>query len=120
MSSKSPRYAMFVHLRALPSWLALPRARRRTLAGRHLGGALARHPAVAVRHFDAEAFSADCSDVMLAESGDPLAYYHFMEDLRDSPLLAVPYFEVVRIVPAIEDGYLGYEAVRGRAAGKGG
>lgn len=33
----------------------------------------------------------------------------FVVLLRDSPMITVPYFEVVQIIPAIEDGYIAFE-----------
>ena len=43
------------------------------------------------------------------ETGDPKNYYFFMERLRDLLLISAPYFKVVQIVPAIEDGYVAFE-----------
>ena len=37
-------------------------------------------------------------------------YYDFIETLRDSPMFALPYFRVVKIVPASEDGDRDFEA----------
>ena len=106
----TPRYAFFIHLRALPAWLRLPRDQRRALGEAHLHALLPRYAgALRLRHFDAEAFCAPCSDVMLVETDDPLKHYDFMERLRDSPLLTEPYFEVLQIIPAIEDGYVDFE-----------
>lgn len=102
-------YTVFILLRATPAWLRLTRDQRRALSEQHLGGALAASPGIQVRHFDAEAFSAFCSDVMTVETDDPGAHYFFMERLRDTPLLNEPYFEVVQVIPAIEDGYRQFE-----------
>lgn len=80
------RYAFFIHLRALPEWLRLPREQRRELGEAHLHALLPRYQgALRLRHFDAEAFAAPCSDLMLVETDDPLKHYDFMERLRDSP-----------------------------------
>lgn len=104
------RYAFFIQLRALPDWLRLPRAQRRQLGETHLHALLPRYAGrLRLRHFDAEAFSAPCSDLMLVETDDPLLHYDFMERLRDSPLITVPYFEVLQILPAIEEGYVEFE-----------
>ena len=104
------KYVFFLMLRATPAWLALSRLQRRDIADQHLRPLLAASgDKLTMRYFDAEAFTADCSDVMMTETADPKLHYYFMEGLRDSPLITVPYFEVVRIVPAIEDGYEGYE-----------
>lgn len=103
-------YVFFIHLRATPAWLALSRQQRRALANQHLEPIL--HAAagqLTMRYFDAEAFTAQCSDVMMIQTQDPKHHYFFMEHLRDSPLIALPYFEVVSIIPTIEDGYQTFE-----------
>ncbi len=102
------RWTFLVLLRALPAWLALDRAERDDMANRALSEALsggAGAPAVTMRFFDAEAFSARCSDFALFETADARAWYDVIERLRSSPLLAMPYFEIVEIIPAFEDGF---------------
>lgn len=106
-------YAFFVLLRATPAWLRLSRDERRRQAEQHLSGALSASPGVRIRHFDAEAFSGICSDVLLVEATDPQQHYFFIERLRDTPLINQPYFEVVHIIPAIEDGYRAFEEKEG-------
>ena len=109
------KYAFFVMLRANTAWLALPRARRRALADQHLGPILqAQQGRLRMRYFDAEAFTAQCSDVMMTETEDPKQHYFFMEQLRDSALITHPYFEVLQIVPTIEEGYQAYEKETGQ------
>ena len=109
------RYSVFVFLRALPSWLALPRGRRNEIATAALSGAL-KDDQVKLRYFDAEAYSGFCSDIALFETNDLTAYYHVMERLRDTPLFATPYFELVQIIPAIEDGVREFEQSEAEAA----
>ncbi len=103
------KYVFFIQLRATPAWLKLTRQRRRELTGVHLAPLLQANENLTMRYFDAEAFSAACSDLMMIETRDPGHHYFFMEQLRDSPLITEPYFEVIQIVPAIEDGYVAYE-----------
>lgn len=103
-------YVYFVLLKASTAWLSLPRSERRVLADQHVSAPLQSAPGLRMRYFDAEAFSAQCSDVMMLETSDPAGYYFFMERLRDSPLIAQAYFEVVQIVPSIEEGFRAYEA----------
>src|SRR5436190_8171394 len=98
----------FILLQATEAWLSLTRQARRELAAAHLGAALTRYPALAMRYFDAEAFSGFCSDVMMVTTSDLQQYHDFIETLRDSPMFAVPYFRLVQIT-AIEDGFRGYE-----------
>jgi hypothetical protein len=108
-------YVFFTLLRATPAWLALTRQRRKELGDEHLGAALqARAGTLRMRYFDAEAFTALGSDLMMTETEDPKHHYFFMEQLRDSPLITHPYFEVVQIIPTVEDGYQAYEEALSR------
>jgi Darcynin, domain of unknown function len=107
------KYVFFVLLRATSAWLSLTRERRRALSAEHLAPLLKGNDGLKMRYFDAEAFSTACSDVMMIETDDPKNHYFFMEHLRDSPLMSEPYFEVVQIVPAIEDGYIDFEQAQG-------
>jgi len=101
-------WVIVVQLIALPAWLTLTREQRRTIADR-IGGEARQHRDVRVRWLDAEAFTADCSDVLLAETSDLTAWYHLFEMLRDTELFTTPYFRLVRIATCIEDGYRAYE-----------
>lgn len=58
MDHRVQPFTLFVLLKALPAWLALPQSRRRAA----FGAALVDDP-VSVRHFDAEAFTAVCTEV---------------------------------------------------------
>lgn len=108
-------YTFFILLRATTAWLSLSRQQRRDLADQHLGSILQAHAGqLSMRYFDAEAFTALCSDVMMTQTKDPKHHYFFMEQLRDSPLISTPYFEVVHIIPSIEDGYQTYEKETGQ------
>jgi len=104
------RYAFFILLRATSEWLRMSRRERSARVDTHLVPLLRAYPAVRTRHFDAEAFTTVCSDVMLVETTDLTQYYSFIEGLRDSPMVTVPYFEFLHIIPAIEDGFRAYEA----------
>lgn len=108
MSKPKPRYSVFVCLLALPSWLALPRWRRSEIGDAALSDAL-NGGQVRLRHFDAEAYSGFCSDMSVFETDDLTAYYYVMERLRDTPLFTTPYFEIVQIIPTIEDGFRQFE-----------
>lgn len=110
------KYVFFFLLRATPAWLRLSREQRRAMSAEHLAPLFAGQQAVRMRYFDAEAFSAVCSDVMMIETDDPRHHYFLMERLRDSPMFTVPYFEMEQIIPAIEDGYAAFEEANGLAA----
>ena len=108
------RWVVFVHLRTTPAWLALPRTERSRVAGAAFARALP-DDRVSLRYFDAEAFSGRCTDVAMFETQDPAASYFAIERLRDSPLFTIPYFEVVDIVPTLEDGFQAFEAAEAAA-----
>ena len=93
---------MLVQLPALPAWLALPRDRRREIGARCLAVA-GRHPRVRLRWVDVEAFTGGCSDVLIAETPEPRAWYHLFEALRDTELFTVPYFRPEQILTGIDE-----------------
>lgn len=105
-------YVVIVQLTALPEWLALSRPERHAIADGDLGTILKAHPDCSVRWLDAEAMTAQCSDVMLVETAHLRSWYHLWEELRDSPMFAAPYFRLESIVVGIEDGYVDYEESR--------
>lgn len=95
---------IFILLRALPAWLALPRSDRDDIAEKAMASSgLA--ASGALRLYDCEAFTARCSDMAVVETTDLQGFYFAMERLRDSPLFAVPYFELIDILPGIENGF---------------
>ena len=102
-------YTFFMLLRATPAWLRLPRARRGEFSQREIAPLLARHPAVSLRFYDAEAFSGRCSDVAVWETTDMQAWSFLVDALRDSAFFAEPYFELIDIIPTIEDGWRAYD-----------
>ena len=104
------RWVVLIQLTALPAWLALSREQRRAAGTRGLAVAH-RHPEVRLRWVDVEAFTGECSDVLIAETPDPRAWNHLFEALRDTELFTVPYFRLERILTGIVDGYLDYEAI---------
>jgi hypothetical protein len=108
----SRRYTFFMLLRATPAWLRLPRPRRAEFAELEIAPLLTRHPEVSLRFYDAEAFSGRCSDVAIWETGDLRAWTFLVDALRDSAFFAEPYFELLDIIPAIEDGWREYDRAR--------
>ena len=102
---------IFLLLRALPAWLALERTERASIADKALAAAFS-DESMRFRFFDAEAFSARVSDVASIETESPEAYYFAMERLRDTAFFAKPYFELVEVIPAYENGYQAFENAR--------
>ena len=102
---------LFIHLTALPAWLVLSRPDRRRIGE----AALAHSGFPRLRHFDAEAFSALSSDIVMVEGDSIEALYSAMERLRDTPMFTRPYFRLDAIYPAVEDGFRQFEAAEARA-----
>jgi Darcynin, domain of unknown function len=100
------RHTFFVHLRATKAWLSLAPNERETFTQRELGPIVERHPETTIDFYDAEAFTAKCSDIAVFETSSTTDYRSFMDELRDSKLFTVPYFEVVDIFPAIKADYI--------------
>lgn len=95
-----------------PAWLRLERAERAAVWER-VRSLAAEAGGVRLRWFDAEAFCADYSDILLAEAGDLAAYHMFWEAVRDTELFSVPYVEVKQVAVGLEDGFAAYDEAVG-------
>ena len=105
----SRRHTFFMLLRSAPAWLRLSREDRQRFQAAYVAPLLVRYPAVTLRFYDAEAFSGRCTDVAVFETADLQAYTFLIDGLRDTAFFSEPYFEVVDIIPAVEDGYAEYD-----------
>ena len=104
------KMTFFMLLNSQPVWLSKSRQERRAFTDQVTAPILAAYPAVAMRYYDAEAFSGRCTDIAVFETEDVEAYSDLIEALRDTPFFAEPYYEVVDIIPAVEGGYQAYDA----------
>ncbi|GEM47532.1 darcynin family protein [Deinococcus cellulosilyticus] len=102
-------YTILFLFTVTPAWLRLTRQERTAFRERVLEPIFAIHASVEVQAFDAEAFSASCSDFLILRTPDLQAYYHLMEALRDTEMFTVPYLEVKDIIIGLQDGYQRYE-----------
>lgn len=109
VATEIPWWLVVVELEALPSWLALPRDRRRAVVEEQVAPVLRAHREVRVRWVDVESFSAGCSDLLLAETTELLSWNRLFEGLRDTAVSTVPYFQASRILAGIPDGHRDYE-----------
>jgi Darcynin, domain of unknown function len=107
--SLATRYTYFMLVRTTPQWLSLSREARMTFADKVFKPVVGKFPAVSLRYFDAEAFNARCTDVLMWETTDPAQYNFMVDALRDTPMYSVPYFEIVDIIGAVEDSYAAYD-----------
>ncbi|TCK99756.1 darcynin-like uncharacterized protein [Shimia isoporae] len=101
-------WTIFVSLRATPKWLSLSLKERDQIASSCLGQA-ATDERVKMRFYDAEAFSGVCSDLAVFETDDMGSYYFVMERFRNTALLSEPYFEILDIIPALENGFQAFQ-----------
>jgi hypothetical protein len=101
---KSVNHAFFMHVRTTTAWLKLVPQQRFAFLDDVIRPLLKKHPNVSMRFFDAEAFSADVTDVLLWETASVMAYQAVVEDLRETAFWGT-YFEVVAIVASVENAY---------------
>lgn len=104
------KYTFFMHMNATKEWLSLSREERTAYFTGTIGELFARYPSVSVRLYDSEAFTTKCSDIAVYETEILQDYYFLIDALRDSKIFTVPYFDIVDIFPAIEDGFMEYES----------
>lgn len=101
---------MFLLLTITPAWLSLSRDERRAAVAEHVAPLLAKHRATtSVRWYDAEAFSANPTDLAVIDTTSLQDWYDLYEGLRDSPLWTVPYFRTEQVILAVEQGFRDYE-----------
>ena len=96
-------------MNATKEWLSLSREDRGKYFVEIQQEIFSRYPGVNMRLYDVEAFSTKCSDIVVYETESIQDYYFLIDALRDSKIYTVPYFEIVDIFPAIEEGFLEYE-----------
>ena len=110
--SPSPLAPMtvFMLVRTTNAWLALSPEERFAFLGTTIQPILEKRSTVSLRFFDAEAFSAQVTDVLVWESPQLAEYQAVIEDLRETAFWGV-YFEVVSIIPAIENAYASHYGV---------
>ncbi|NNP72497.1 hypothetical protein A7P53_07945 [Acinetobacter defluvii] len=105
-------FTIFVLLKTTTAWLRLERSERNKIAD-EVFSQLFQDENITLRMFDAEAFTTKCTDVAMFQTEDMKQYYFLTERLRDSILITHPYFEIVEIIPTIEDGFRLFESQNG-------
>jgi hypothetical protein len=116
MPQTAPTLHIFLLLRSTPAWLALSRQARADYIAATVRPIFEKHPPRSSRFFDAEAFSGRCSDVLMIEVADLRQYGFLIDALRDEAFLGLPYFQVVDVIPTLEDSYQDYDRETGVAA----
>ncbi|MCB9640873.1 MAG: darcynin [Myxococcales bacterium] len=109
MSHPQQKQSFFMLVKATRAWLSLTPKERFAYLQEKVVPILQAHPQVTMRFFDAEAFCARYSDIILWETQDTRSYQSLIEGLRETTFWD-HYFAVLEIIPAIEDAYaLHYE-----------
>jgi hypothetical protein len=94
-------------VKTTPAWLALPplgEGGRFDYVEKVIKPIMGQFRQIDLRFFDAEAHTAVCSDVMMWTVKDTAQYSAMVEKLRET-LFWDHYFQVLQIIPALEDGY---------------
>lgn len=102
-------FTIFVLLKTTIHWLKLERKVRNKIADDTFLD-IFKDTKISLRMFDAEAFTTSCTDIAMFQTEDLKQYYFMIERLRDSILITYPYFELVEIIPTIEDGFRQFES----------
>jgi hypothetical protein len=95
---------IFMLVKSTRHWLDLPNPERAAFIESKLHPLLRKRPEVTLRFFDAEAFSAYASDVLLWETADISAWQWICDHLRETQFWD-HYFEVLQILPSLEGNY---------------
>jgi hypothetical protein len=103
-------YTIFMLVKTTTEWLKLKPQQRFEFVGTDIKPILEKHPAVKMRFFDAEAYNSEVSDVIVWETENLKEYEYLVEELRES-LFWGTYFEVIKILPAVEDAYADFYKV---------
>ncbi len=102
--SKDLNHVYFMLVKTTTSWLQIPTKQRFEFLEEIIKPILKHHSSVKMRYFDSEAFSGRVTDVLMWETSDVKNYQALVEALR-ATLFWGTYFEVVEIIPAIENAY---------------
>lgn len=108
--SQPQPYSIFMLLKTTSTWLSLSPDQRFAFLETDIRPILKAHPGVKMRFFDTEGFNSRVTDVMIWETEDLSAYQSVVEALRESNFWDT-YFEIVEILPGIENGYANHYEV---------
>lgn len=99
--------SIFWLIKTTPEWLALPphgENGRFDFGKKVLDPILGRYPGAKMTFYDSEAFTADCTDVMVWTVTNLEDYNGAVNDLRETKFWSF-YFTIEKIIPAIENEY---------------
>ena len=97
-------HVYFMLVKTTTIWLQIPTTGRFKFLETTISPILKQYPSVKMRFFDSEAFSGRYSDVIMWETAEVQEYQFLVDKLRET-LFWDTYFEVIEIVPSIENAY---------------
>lgn len=100
----SQTWTIFTLLKTTRHWLNLAPEARFAFIKEKVKPILEAHPEVTMRFFDTESYTARVTDIVLWQTADLAAYQSVVKGLRDTAFWD-HYFEVLEIIPALEDAY---------------
>ena len=100
----------FMLVKTTNLWLQMKPKERFEYIDAHIRPLVNKRTAVNLRYFDTEAFSGRVTDVLLWEATDLQEYQALVEELRET-LFWGTYFEIVDIIPGIENAYASHYQV---------
>jgi len=100
------RYTFFIHMKATKHWLSLSIEERGTFFQEVIREIFERYPNVRSRLYDINSFPTKCSDIAVHETENIDDFHSLREDIRKTKIFTVPYFEIVDIIPTVEEGFL--------------
>jgi len=91
------KYCFVVSIKANPNWLQVDRPTRnrhwdaaRTIINEYVGR-------VSFNYFDADAFRADMSDMVICTTNSPLDFHHLWDRIKDTDLFCQGYYSIVDV-----------------------
>lgn len=118
LESEASAYSIFMLVQARAEWLALEPKQRFAFLDKEIQGRLEKHPGVQLRFWDVEHLNARVSDVLLFETQDLRQYQSLIEGIRETKFWG-HYFDVLEILPGIENAYAQHYDVEPYGAGRG-
>jgi hypothetical protein len=110
-TTKELNHVYFMLVKTTNIWLQLSSKERFQFLETIISPILQKYPSVKMRFFDSEAFSGHYTDVLMWEASEVKDYQFLVEELRETRFWGT-YFEIVEIIPAIENAYALYYEVK--------
>jgi len=105
---ETPLTIAVVELKVEHTYLQLSRESRAE-KWKMMQGIVASHPDVELVWHDADAFSGECSDLVICRFRETYAYHAMWEELKDSELFTTPYFHITRVLIGMENAFEAYD-----------